>query len=68
MIITVCQQNGGYGNIYCKKVAQETFYSVPVLTIVELPIDAICSEPIKNCVKMPISLSLQDLLQGPFRP
>merc|ERR1712080_449959 len=44
MMVTVCQPNAGYGyhaygHNYCKEVAQETCYNVPVLTVVEPAVD-----------------------------
>merc|ERR1712083_59363 len=64
-----CQPNAGYGyhaygHNYCKEVAQETCYNVPVLTVVEPAVDVIYPEPIKTCVNKPISLpriSCEDL-------
>merc|ERR1712158_244590 len=50
MMVTVCQPNAGYGYNYCKEVAQETCYNVPVLTVVEPAVDVIYPEPIKKCV------------------
>merc|ERR1712001_324678 len=69
MMVTVCQPNAGYGyhaygHNYCKEVAQETCYNVPVLTFVEPAIDVIYPEPIKTCVNKPINLpriSCEDL-------
>jgi len=69
MMVTVCQPNAGYGyhaygHNYCKEVAQETCYNVPVLTVVEPAVDVIYPEPIKTCVNKPISLpriSCEDL-------
>merc|ERR1711890_134620 len=69
MMVTVCQPNAGYGyhaygHNYCKDVAQETCYNVPVLTVVEPAVDVIYPEPIKTCVNKPISLpriSCEDL-------
>merc|ERR1712072_737526 len=55
MMVTVCQPNAGYGyhaygHNYCKEVAQETCYNVPVLPVVEPAVDVIYPEPIKTCV------------------
>merc|ERR1711890_55817 len=69
MMVTVCLPNAGYGyhaygHNYCKEVAQETCYNVPVLTVVEPAVDVIYPEPIKTCVNKPISLpriSCEDL-------
>ena len=44
-----------YGHNYCKDVAQETWYSVPVLTVVEPTVAVIYPEPIRTCVNKPIS-------------
>ena len=61
MMVTVCQPNAGYGyhaygHNYCKDVAQETWYSVPVLTVVEPTVAVIFSEAWKRtCVNKPIS-------------
>jgi len=70
-MVTVCQpaQYGyghghGYGHNYCKEVAQETCYNVPVVTVVEPPVTVTYPEPIKTCVNKPISLpriSCEDL-------
>ena len=68
-MVTVCQPTPGYGyhqygHNYCKEVAQETCYNVPVLTVVEPAVDVIYPEPIKTCVNKPISLpriSCEDL-------
>merc|ERR1711890_63714 len=51
MMVTVCQPNAGYGyhaygHNYCKEVAQETCYNVPVLTVVEPAVDVIYHKPI----------------------
>jgi len=73
MMVTVCQPTPGYGHghgyghqNYCKEVAQETCYNVPVLTVVEPAVDVIYPEPIKTCVNKPISLpriSCEDLTE-----
>jgi len=68
-MVTVCQPTPGYGyhqygHNYCKEVAQETCYNVPVLTVVEPAVDVIYPEPIKTCVNKPINLpriSCEDL-------
>ena len=70
-MVTVCQPTPGYGyhaygHNYCKEVAQETCYNVPVVTPVSPPVDVIYPEPIKACVNKPISLpriSCEDLSQ-----
>ena len=67
----VCQPNAGYdyhayGHDYCKEVAQETCYNVPVFTVVEPTVDVIYPEPIKTCVNKPIDLfriSCEDLAE-----
>ena len=70
-MVTVCQPaphgygyGHSYGHNYCKEVGQETCYNVPVVTVVEPPVDVIYPEPIKTCVNKPISLpriSCEDL-------
>merc|ERR1739848_793111 len=68
-MVTVCQPGhghgyGGYGHNYCKEVAQETCYNVPVVTVVEPAVEVTYPEPIKTCVNKPISLpriSCEDL-------
>merc|ERR1711931_135791 len=71
-MVTVCQPaqygyghgHGGYGHNYCKEVAQETCYNVPVVTVVEPAVTVTYPEPIKTCVNKPISLpriSCEDL-------
>jgi len=73
-MVTVCQPqqygyghgHGGYGHNYCKEVAQETCYNVPVVTVVEPPVEVVYPEPIKTCVNKPISLpriSCEDLTE-----
>merc|ERR1711935_715248 len=54
-MVTVCQPTPGYGyhsygHNYCKEVAQETCYNVPVLTVVEPAVNVVYPEPIKTCV------------------
>merc|ERR1712073_53683 len=59
MMVTVCEPGhgyGGYGHNYCKEVAQETCYNVPVVTVVEPAITVTYPEPVKTCVNKPISL------------
>merc|ERR1712083_765985 len=70
-MVTVCQPaphgygyGHSYGHNYCKEVGQETCYNVPIVTVVEPPVDVIYPEPIKTCVNKPISLpriSCEDL-------
>jgi len=66
-MVTVCQPGhgyGGYGHNYCKEVAQETAYNVPVVTPVDVPVTVAYPEPIKTCVDKPIDLpvvSCEDL-------
>merc|ERR1719483_1863919 len=75
-MVTVCQPaqygyghgggHGGYGHNYCKEVAQETYYNVPVVTVVEPAVTVTYPEPIKTCVNKPISLpriSCEDLTE-----
>merc|ERR1712194_462276 len=50
-MVTVCQPTPGYGyhsygHNYCKEVAQETCYNVPVLTVVEPAVNVVYPEPI----------------------
>merc|ERR1711994_28 len=68
-MVTVCQPTPGYGyhsygHNYCKEVAQETCYNVPVVTPVEPAVEVAYPEPIKTCVNKPIDLiviSCEDL-------
>merc|ERR1712156_1263163 len=68
-MVTVCQPghgygHHGYGHNYCKEVAQETAYNVPVVTPVDVPVTVAYPEPIKTCVDKPIDLpvvSCEDL-------
>lgn len=68
-MVTVCQPgyggyghghggygHGGYGHQYCKEVAQETAYNVPVVTPVDVPVKVAYPEPVKTCVNKPIAL------------
>jgi hypothetical protein len=59
-MITVCQPGphgyGGYGHNYCKEVAQETAYNVPVVTPVDVPVTVKYPEPQRVCVEKPINL------------
>jgi len=66
-MVTVCQPgpqqyggyghgHGGYGHNYCKEVAQETAYNVPVVTPVDLPVTVAYPAPEKTCVDKPIFL------------
>ena len=61
-MVTVCQPGhhghgyGGYGHNYCKEVAQETAYNVPVVTPVDVPVTVAYPVPIKSCVDKPIDL------------
>merc|ERR1712064_190869 len=59
MMVTVCEPGhgygyGGYGHNYCKEVAQETCYNVPVVTVVEPGITVteieVVSESVDKCV------------------
>jgi len=74
-MVTVCQPqptgygygHQGYGHNYCKEVAQETCYNVPIVTVVEPAVDVTYPEPIKTCVNKPISLpriSCEDLTEN----
>ena len=68
-MVTVCQRTPGYGyhsygHNYCKEVAQETCYNVPIVTPVEPAVMVAFPEPIKSCVDKPIDLiriSCEDL-------
>ena len=70
-MVTVCQPghgygygHSGYGHNYCKEVAQETAYNVPVVPPVDVDVTVAYPEPIKTCVNKPISLprvSCEDL-------
>merc|ERR1712007_407543 len=54
------------GHNYCKEVAQETCYNVPVVTPVEPAVEVAYPEPIKSCVNKPIDLiviSCEDLTE-----
>merc|ERR1712037_877743 len=64
-MVTVCHPGhqgyghggyGGYGHNYCKEVAQETAYNVPVVTPVDIPVTVAYPAPKKVCVDKPISL------------
>merc|ERR1719450_283603 len=68
-MVTVCQPTAGYGyhaygHNYCKEVAQETCYNVPIVTPTTPAVNVVYPEPIKTCVNKPISLpriSCEDL-------
>jgi len=71
-MVTVCQPGphghgyGGYGHNYCKEVAQETAYNVPVVTPIDVPVTVAYPLPIKSCVDKPINLpvvSCEDLTE-----
>ena len=61
-MVTVCQPGhhghgyGGYGHNYCKEVAQETAYNVPVVTPIDVPVTVAYPQPLKTCVDKPIDL------------
>lgn len=60
-MVTVCQPGYGhgyqaYGHQYCKEVAQETAYNVPVVTPVDVEVRVGYPEPIKTCVNKAITL------------
>ena len=65
-MVTVCQPQpsgyGGYGHQqsyghqYCKEVAQETAYNVPVVKTVNVPVQIAYPEPVRTCVNKPITL------------
>jgi hypothetical protein len=46
----------GYGHNYCKEVAQETAYNVPIVTVEEPEFTVSYPEPIKECVSKPINI------------
>ena len=70
-MVNVCLPTPGYGyhsygHKYCKEVAQETCYNIPVVTPVEPAVEIAYPEPIKACVNKPISLpriSCKDLTE-----
>jgi hypothetical protein len=60
-MVTVCQPvysygYSSYGQQYCKEVAQETAFNVPVVTPVDVPVKVIYPEAIKTCENKPIDL------------
>lgn len=60
-MVTVCQPGYGhgyqaYGHQYCKEVAQETQYNVPVVTPIDVPVRVGYPEPVKSCVNKPVTL------------
>merc|ERR1712045_813552 len=62
-MVTVCQPTPGYGyhsygHNYCKEVAQETCYNVPVVPPVEPAVTVAYPEPKKVCVNKPIDLPI----------
>merc|ERR1712014_502485 len=70
-MVTVCQPTPGYGyhqygHNYCKEVAQETCYNVPVVTEDIQDVEVAFPEPIEECVQKPIELiriSCEDLTE-----
>merc|ERR1712203_594151 len=70
-MVTVCQPTPGYGyhqygHNYCKEVAQETCYNVPVVTEDIQDVEVTWAEPIEECVQKPIDLiriSCEDLTE-----
>merc|ERR1719458_1949633 len=70
-MVTVCQPTPGYGyhqygHNYCKEVAQETCYNVPVVTEDIHDVEVAFPEPIEECVQKPIDLiriSCEDLTE-----
>merc|ERR1712223_768338 len=57
---------GGYGK-YCKEVAQETAYNVPVVTPVDVPVKVSYPSPLITCVNKPIALpvvSCEDIVES----
>jgi hypothetical protein len=78
-MVTVCQpapygyghhhgkRSAGYGHNYCKEVAQETAYNVPVVTVEEPEFTVSYPEPIKECVSKPIDIvrvSCEDIVEN----
>ncbi len=60
-MVTVCQPHYGYGyssygRQYCKEVAQETSYNVPVVSPIDVPVRVGYPEASKSCVNKPITL------------
>ena len=60
-MVTVCQPGGygyspAYGHNYCKEVAQETCYNVPIVTIVTPEVEVEYPEPEMKCVNKQILL------------
>ena len=60
-MVTVCQPGYGhgyhsYGHQYCKEVAQETQYNVPVVSPIDVPVRVGYPEAIKTCTNKPITL------------
>lgn len=58
---TVCQPSPslgfhGLGHAYCKEVAMETCYNLPVVTAVQEPVTLTYPEPMAMCENRPISL------------
>jgi len=60
-MVTVCYPGGygyspAYGHNYCKEVAQETCYNVPVVTVVTPEVEVVYPVPEMKCVNKPILL------------
>ncbi|XP_059094998.1 uncharacterized protein LOC131889818 [Tigriopus californicus] len=60
-MVTVCQPGYGhgyqaYGQQYCKEVAQETQYNVPMVAPLDVDVRVGYPEPVKACVNKPIAL------------
>jgi len=60
-MVTVCHPGGygyspAYGHNYCKEVAQETCYNVPIVTIVTPEVEVVYPEPQMTCDNKPILL------------
>jgi len=60
-MVTVCQPGHGYGyhsygHQYCKEVAQETNYNVPVVSPKDVPVRVGYPEAEKTCVNKPITI------------
>ena len=54
-----------YGHNYCKEVAQETCYNVPIFTPVEPAVQGAFPEPIKTCDDKPINpINYEELIRS----
>jgi len=60
-MVTVCQPTPGYGyhsygHNYCKEVAQETCYNVPMVMRMDQPVTVTFPKPMEMCENRPIQL------------